>query len=100
MNKKKICFVLWADEGLQNASLFANGAAKTIEELKKYLCHDYEISTNYIRDNQEVDYLIVPTPFTPFKNERELPVIKFPAHLIIARDFKAIKQIIDSYFNV
>ncbi|OJG57490.1 hypothetical protein RV07_GL003328 [Enterococcus malodoratus] len=37
-------------------------------------------------------------PFTPFKNENDLPIIEVPAVLFMEKDFETIKDYIDNYF--
>ncbi|HCM86042.1 MULTISPECIES: hypothetical protein [Enterococcus] len=86
---KKICFVLTVNFG----SLFAD-----TEFLKEYFSKDYDVSLNYLRDKDSVDYLVVPVPFTPFKNENDLPIIEVPAVLFMEKDFETIKDYIDNYF--
>ena len=39
-------------------------------ELKNYFANDYDVSINYFRDKDQVDYLVVPDPFVPFDNEK------------------------------
>ncbi|EOH73504.1 hypothetical protein [Enterococcus malodoratus] len=86
---KKICFVLTVNFG----SLFAD-----TEFLKEYFSKDYDVSLNYLRDKDSVDYLVVSVPFTPFKNENDLPIIEVPAVLFMEKDFETIKDYIDNYF--
>lgn len=96
---KKICFVLTVSTGINYGSIFAAPILRNNEDLKAYFSNDYDVSINYIRDKDTVDYLVVPDPFTPFDNENELPIIKVPARLFMTKDFAAIKTHIDDYFS-
>lgn len=44
-----------------------------------------------------IDLLVLPEPFGPFNNERNLPVIQIPTILFLERDFEKIKTYIDAY---
>ena len=72
---KKICFVLTVSTSINYGSIFANPRVRNNEDLKDYFSKDYDVSINYIRDKDSVDYLVVPNPFTPFDNENNLPII-------------------------
>ena len=95
---KKICFVLTVSTGINYGSISAAPLLKNNEDLKEYFSNDYDVSINFIRDKDTVDYLVVPDPFTPFENENELPIIKVPARLFMTKDFAAIKTYLDDYF--
>ncbi|MFR3684658.1 hypothetical protein [Enterococcus avium] len=96
---KKICFVLIVSTGLTYTSIFPAPAVLNNEDLKRYFSTYYDVSINYIRDKDSVDYLVVPDPFIPFENENKLPIIKVPALLFMTNDFEGIKNSIDSYFK-
>ena len=95
---KKICFVLTVSAGINYVSIFAGPALMDNDDFKDYFSDHYDVSTNYIRDKDSVDYLVVPDPFPPFDNENHLPIIKVPALLFMQRDFEQIKTYIDDYF--
>ncbi|SES73141.1 hypothetical protein SAMN04487821_10283 [Enterococcus malodoratus] len=95
---KKICFVLTVSTGINYGSIFTNPRVRNDEDLKDYFSKDYDVSINYIRDKDSVDYLVVPNPFTPFDNENNLPIIQVPAKLFMTNDFEEIKNHIDNYF--
>lgn len=99
MQYEKICFVLTVSTGLTYTSIFPAPAVLNNEDLKRYFSTYYDVSINYIRDKDSVDYLVVPDPFIPFENENELPIIKVPALLFMTNDFEGIKNSIDSYFE-
>lgn len=95
---KKICFVLTVSTGISYGSISGFPAIKNDEDLKKYFSKDYDVSINYLRDKDHVDYLIVPDPFVPFENTNHLPIIEVPAILFIKKDYQAIKTYVDNYF--
>ncbi|MGG5373241.1 hypothetical protein [Enterococcus sp. AZ196] len=95
---KKICFVLTVSTGINYGSIFAAPAIKNNESLKDYFSKYYDVSIDYIRDRDTVDYLVVPKPFTPFENENNLPIIEVPAVLFMKKDYEEIKSYIDDYF--
>ncbi|MCO6017684.1 hypothetical protein CKN86_10770 [Carnobacterium divergens] len=97
---KKIGFVLTVSTGINYGSIFSLPLIKNHDDLKEYFSKDYDVSINYIRDKDSVDYLIVPKPFTPFDNENNLPIIEVPAILFMEKDFEKIKTCIDNYFSV
>lgn len=97
--KKKICFVLSVSTGIIGyGSLFSTGWFKNNDDLKNYFSKDYDVSLNYYKDKDAVDYLVVPDPFFPFDNENKLPVIKVPARLFMTKDFNEIQKYIEFYF--
>ena len=69
MQYEKICFVLTVSTGLTYTSIFPAPAVLNNEDLKRYFSTYYDVSINYIRDKDSVDYLVVPDPFIPFENE-------------------------------
>ncbi|MBO0454473.1 hypothetical protein [Candidatus Enterococcus murrayae] len=95
---KKICFVLTVSTGINYGSIFAAPAIRNNESLKAYFSKYYDVSIDYIRDKDTVDYLVVPKPFTPFENENNLPIIEIPAALFMKKDYEEIKSYIDDYF--
>lgn len=95
---KRICFVLTVSTGINFGSIFSRPVVRGHQDLKKYFSEYYSVSVNYIRDKNVVDYLVVPTPFTPFDNENNLPIIEVPAVLFMKKDFDEIKSYIDTYF--
>lgn len=98
IHREKICFVLIASTGLTYTSIFPAPAVVNNENLKEDFSKHYDVSINYIRDKDIVDYLVVPDPFVPFENENDLPIIKVPALLFMKNDFEGIKKCIDRYF--
>lgn len=95
---KKICFVLTVSSGINYGSIFPTPLIKDNSDLKKFFSRYYDVSINYFKDKDTVDYLIVPKPFMPFNNENNLPIIEVPAILFIKKDFEKIKSYIDDYF--
>ena len=95
----KMCFVLTTNTGVGTATIFANHAKRNIDDLLKFFSKYYDVSANYPKDKNNVDILVVPDPFGPFDNERELPVIHVPTVLFLDRDFSKIKSYIDDYFS-
>ena len=96
---KKICFVLTVNAGIDYVSIFPFPIRMNHDDLKNYFSKYYDVSTNYIRDKDSVDYLVVPNPSPPFVNENHLPIIKVPAILFMKKDFEQIKTYIDDYFS-
>ncbi|MBO0453739.1 hypothetical protein [Candidatus Enterococcus murrayae] len=96
---KKICFVLTVSSGINYISIFAGPLFRDNDDFKEYFSKYYDVSTNYIRDKDAVDYLVVPKPFPPFVNENHLPIIEVPALLFMQKDFEKIKTYIDDYFS-
>lgn len=96
---KKICFVLTVSTGLSYSSLFSAPNFSDNSDLKDYFSDDYDVSINYLRDKDSVDYLVVPDPYSPFENENNLPIIKVPAKFFLTKDFAEIKNVIDAYFT-
>ncbi|MGF2941839.1 hypothetical protein [Enterococcus xiangfangensis] len=96
---KKICFVLTVSTGINYGSIFAAPLIKNHDDLKDYFLKDYDVSINYIKDKDKVDYLVVPKPSPPFENENNLPIIEIPAVLFMKRDYEKIKFYIDDYFS-
>ncbi|MBO0409784.1 hypothetical protein JZO81_01880 [Enterococcus hulanensis] len=97
---KKICFVLTVSSLINYVPIFAGPTLMDTDVFKDYFSGHYDVSTNYIRDKDSVDYLVVPDPFPPFDNENHLPIIKVPALLFMQRDFEQIKTYIDDYFSL
>lgn len=96
---KKICFVLVLDSGLSYTALTPKDLYQKDTSLKDYFSQFYDVSTNYLRDKDNVDYLVIPDPFAPFDNENNLPIIKVPSKFFLSKDFKKIKEYIDDYFK-
>lgn len=96
---KKICFVLTVSTGINYGSIFSVPLIRNHDDLKEYFSKYYDVSIDYIRDKDSVDYLVVPKPFTPFDNENNLPIIEVPAVLFMKKDFEKIKTYIDNYFS-
>ncbi|MCD5001894.1 hypothetical protein IV487_05325 [Enterococcus saccharolyticus] len=96
---KKICFVLTVSTGINYGSIFSLPFIRNHDELKEYFSQYYDVSIDYIKDKNSVDYLVVPEPFTPFDNENNLPIIEVPAVLFMEKDFENIKMYIDNYFS-
>ncbi|MGH1831231.1 hypothetical protein ABE871_07300 [Enterococcus gilvus] len=94
---KKICFVLNFCSGLNYASMFAGPTYKNNDSLKNYFSNYYDVSTNYLRDEDLVDYLIVPKPLPSFYNKNHLPIIEVPANFFWKKDFEKIKIYIDNF---
>jgi hypothetical protein len=95
---KKICFVLVLSNGLSYVSLTPKVLYRKNSKLIDYFSQFYDVSTNYLRDKDEVDYLVMPDPFTPFDNENNLPIIKVPSKYFLTDDYEKIKEYIDAYF--
>ncbi|MBO0431885.1 hypothetical protein [Enterococcus sp. DIV0660C] len=95
--KKRICFVLAVDGGLAYSTLPIG--LRNQERLKEFFSKEYEVSLNYLRDKEQVDYLIVPRQLAPFINEKKLPIIEVPSNLFVIKDYQGIKEIIDHYFE-
>lgn len=98
MRKKKICFVSIVSAGMNYGVIPAVSFVNSQKDIKDYFLKYYEVSTDYIKDIDSVDYLIVPTPSIPFYNEKNLPIIRVPKILFATRDFDEIKAHIDNYF--
>ncbi|MGX7203710.1 hypothetical protein [Enterococcus pingfangensis] len=96
---KKICFVLTVSTGINYGSIFAAPTIKNHDDLKDYFSKDYDVSINYIKDKDNVDYLVVPKPYPPFENENYLPIIEIPAILFMKKDYGKIKTLVDDYFS-
>ncbi|WP_279282439.1 hypothetical protein [Enterococcus gallinarum] len=96
---KKICFVLVLSNGLSYTPLTPSVLYQKDTSLKDYFSQFYNVSTNYLRDKDSVDYLVMPDPFVPFDNENNLPIIKVPSQFFLTKDFVKIKKIIDTYFE-
>ena len=94
----KICFVLTVSTGLSYSSMFVPVNFNGYSDFKNYFSKYYDVSINYLRDKDSVDYLVVPDPYFPFDNENDLPIINVPAKLFMTKDFAAIKTCIDNYF--
>lgn len=94
---KKICFVFTVNMGHYYGNL-AGFMYQTPELIKEFMAQDYHVSTNYLRDKNDVDYLVVPKPFYQFDNERNLPIIEVPAEFLRERRYPEIKAIVDRYF--
>ncbi|MDA3972690.1 hypothetical protein PF023_01415 [Enterococcus thailandicus] len=95
--KKKICFVLAVDGGLTYSTLPVS--LRNEQHLKEFFSKDYDVSLNYLRDKEQVDYLIVPKQLPPFINEKNLPIIEVPSNLFVIKDYQGIKEIIDHYLD-
>lgn len=96
--KKKICFVLAIDGGLTYSMLPIG--LRSQQHLKEFFSEDYDVSLNYLRDKERVEYLIVPRQFAPFINENNLPIIEVPSNLFVIKDYQGIKEIVDHYFEL
>lgn len=96
---KKICFVLTVNAGINYGSILFLPFFRNRDDLKEYFSEYYDVSNNYIRDKNLVDYLVVPKPCPPFDNENNLPIIEVPAILFLEKDFEKIKAYIDNYFS-
>lgn len=96
----KICFVLTTNSGISTATIFASHATRNTDDLLKFFSKYYDVSANYFRDKQIVDILVVPKPFGPVDNDRNLPIIEVPTILFLDRDFPKIKEYIDNYFSM
>jgi hypothetical protein len=96
---KKICFVLVLSNGLSYTPLTPEFLYQRDTSLKDYFSPFYDVSINYLRDKDQVEYLVMPTPFVPFENENNLPIIKVPAQFFLTKDFEKIKEYIDAYFE-
>lgn len=96
---KNLCFVLTVSSGINYGSISSVPLIKNNEDLKEYFSDDYIVSTNYIRDKDKVDYLVVPDPFVPFENENDLPIIKVPERLFMTKYFDKIANCIEEYFD-
>lgn len=96
---KKICFILVTDS--TDALYLPLKAWKCMnsEELKIYFSKKYDVSVDYLRDKEKVDYLVVPRPFQPFANERNLPIIYVDLPLFFKKDYEEIARTISAYFN-
>ena len=96
---KKICFVLVLNNVLSYTPLSPGLLSKKDTSLKDYFSQFYDVSVNYLRDKDNVDYLVLPEPFAPFDNENNLPIIKVPSKFFLTKDFEKIKEYIDYYFK-
>lgn len=96
---KSICFVLTVGVGTRYSSPFSLWILKNGETLKSYFSQDYDVSINYEKDKDHVEYLVVPDPFVPYEDQKSLPEIKVSAKLFYENDFKGIKEIVDRYFK-
>ncbi|MFC0276872.1 hypothetical protein ACFFH2_09200 [Enterococcus devriesei] len=95
---KKICFVLTVSTGLGYSTMLLPVNFSDNSDFKDYFSEYYDVSINYLRDKDTVDYLVVPDPYFPFENENNLPIIKVPAKFFLTRNFTEIKKSIDAYF--
>ncbi|SOB50113.1 conserved hypothetical protein [Dellaglioa algida] len=66
--------------------------------MKTYFSEYHDVSINYIRNKDSVDYLIVPKPFMSFYNKNNLPIIEAPARLFMEMISKKMTYI-DNYFS-
>ena len=96
---KRICFVLVSSNGLSYTPLTPGVLYQRDTSLKDYFSPFYDVSINYLRDKDTVDYLVLPEPFAPFDNENNLPIIKVPSKFFLTKDFEKIKEYIDDYFK-
>lgn len=94
---KKICFVLTLSMGIDYMSIFPFPIYRSYNEVKDFFSKYYDVSINYLKDKDSVDYLVVPDPSPPFKNENNLPIIKVPAFLFMTKDYEKIKGYIDQF---
>lgn len=96
---KKICFVLTVSMGVNYMSIFPFPIYRTYNELKEFFSEDYNVSINYLKDKEAVDYLVVPDPCPPFENEENIPIIKVPATLFYQKDYEKMKVYIDKFLT-
>jgi len=96
---KRICFVLVLSNGLSYTPLTPGVLYQRDTSLKDYFSPFYDVSINYLRDKDTVDYLVLPEPFAPFDNENNLPIIKVSSKFFLTKDFEKIKAYIDDYFK-
>lgn len=93
----KIYFMLTSNNGVGSTTIFATRARRNIDDLLAFFSQYYDVSANYTKDKDMIDLLVLPEPFGPFNNERNLPVIQIPTILFLERDFEKIKTHIDAY---
>ncbi|OTN76053.1 hypothetical protein A5886_001129 [Enterococcus sp. 8G7_MSG3316] len=96
---KRVCFVLVLNNVMSYTPLSPGLLYKKDPSLKDYFSQFYDVSVNYLRDKDHVDYLVMPDPFVPFDNENDLPIIKVPSIYFLTKDYGKIKRYIDTYFN-
>ena len=87
----KIYFMLTSNSGVGSTTIFATRARRNIDDLLAFFSQYYDVSANYTKDKDMIDLLVLPEPFGPFNNERNLPVIQIPTILFLERDFEKIK---------
>ena len=96
----KLCFVFTVNSGAGYGRMPLPVNFEEYSDMKEYFSHYYNVSFNYLRDKDQVDYLVLPNPFFSFDNEHNLPIIKVPAKLFMTKDFEGIKTCIDHYFAI
>lgn len=94
----KLCFVFTVNSGVGCGSMPLPVNFEEYSDMKDYFSQYYNVSFNYLRDKDQVDYLVLPDPFFSFDNEHNLPIIKVSARLFMEKDFEGIKTCIDNYF--
>ncbi|MHC5250587.1 type 2 periplasmic-binding domain-containing protein [Enterococcus sp. LJL90] len=94
---KKICFVLSGNSATGFSYLGAFNTKKGTEEIKNYFSDTYQVVFNCLEDGKDVDYIIVPDPFTPIDNKNNIPIIKVPTELYFEKNLVAIRKLVDSY---
>lgn len=95
----KLCFVLTVGSGTGYGTIPLPVNFTEYSDMENYFSQYYDVSFNYLRDKDNVDYLVVPDPFFPFVNENNLPIIKIPSTLFMEKDFTKIKTRINKYFS-
>lgn len=96
---KKICFVLIKNtDDLPRLSM---KGWKTVngDKLVDYFSDKYEVSIDYEIDQNNVDYLVLPTPFNTFENVRNLPIIPVDVELFQKLNLEAIDEELTKYFS-
>lgn len=94
----KLCFVFTVNSGVGCGSMPLPVNFEEYSDMKDYFSQYYNVSFNYLRDKDQVDYLVLPDPFFSFDNENNLPIIKVSARLFMEKDFEGIQTCIDNYF--
>lgn len=60
----KLCFVFTVNSGAGYGRMPLPVNFEEYSDMKEYFSHYYNVSFNYLRDKDQVDYLVLPNPFS------------------------------------
>ncbi|GCF93160.1 hypothetical protein NRIC_10510 [Enterococcus florum] len=100
---KKVCFVMYVSQGLNwvNASPYGGnfGQVQLIKQLKEELSPYYDLSFDPTTMEEEPDLLVIPERFKHWSEKNAGNYLILPMMLLFQKDYPAIKQRIDDYFE-